>query len=110
MFDKKAPQICGAFFMAGIYIHIPFCLSKCAYCGFYSVPSVKRKTEVLESLKQEMVEREDYLHGEPVGTIYFGGGTPSLLKVEEIGELLQLIKERFEIIIPAYAIEKLSII
>ena len=83
--------------MAGIYIHIPFCLSKCAYCGFYSVPSVKRKTEVLESLKQEMVEREDYLHGEPVGTIYFGGGTPSLLKVEEIGELLQLIKERFEI-------------
>ena len=97
MFDKKAPQICGAFFMAGIYIHIPFCLSKCAYCGFYSVPSVKRKAEVLESLKQEMVEREDYLHGEPVGTIYFGGGTPSLLKVEEIGVLLQLIKEHFEI-------------
>lgn len=41
--------------------------------------------------------RKDYLHGEPVGTIYFGGGTPSLLKVEEIGELLQLIKEHFEI-------------
>ena len=83
--------------MSGIYLHIPFCLSKCAYCGFYSVPSVKRKAEVLETLKQEMVVRKDYLHGEPVGTIYFGGGTPSLLKVEEIGELLHLIKQHFEI-------------
>lgn len=83
--------------MSGIYLHIPFCLSKCAYCGFYSVPSVKRKAEVLELLMEEMVVRKDYLHGEPVGTVYFGGGTPSLLKVEEIGELLQLMREHFEI-------------
>ena len=83
--------------MSGIYIHIPFCLSKCAYCGFYSVPSVKRKTEVLESLKQELVARKDYLHGEPVETVYFGGGTPSLLMVEEIGALLDLIKKHYEL-------------
>ena len=83
--------------MAGIYLHIPFCLSKCAYCGFYSVPSVKRKAEVLEALKQEMVSRKAYLHGETIGTIYFGGGTPSLLTVDEIKALLDLIKEHYRV-------------
>ena len=83
--------------MAGIYIHIPFCLSKCAYCGFYSIPSLKRKDEFLEALKQEIVLRKDYLRGRPVGTIYFGGGTPSILRVEEIGALLHLIKEHFDV-------------
>lgn len=81
--------------MAGIYIHIPFCNSKCAYCGFYSIPSQKRKAEFLEALKQEMVSRKDYLHGEAVETIYFGGGTPSILKVEEIENLLGLIQEHY---------------
>ena len=81
--------------MAGIYIHIPFCNSKCAYCGFYSIPSQKRKAEFLEALKQEMVSRKDYLHGEAVETIYFGGGTPSILKVEEIENLLGLIQEYY---------------
>ena len=83
--------------MAGIYIHIPFCLSKCAYCGFYSIPSQKRKAEFLESLRQEIIERKDYLHGETVETIYFGGGTPSILKVEEIGQLLGMIKEQYDL-------------
>lgn len=83
--------------MAGIYIHIPFCNSKCAYCGFYSIPSQKRKAEFLEALKQEMVSRKDYLHGEAVETIYFGGGTPSILKVEEIEYLLGLIQEYYSV-------------
>lgn len=83
--------------MAGIYIHIPFCNSKCAYCGFYSIPSQKRKAEFLEALKQEMVSRKDYLHGEAVETIYFGGGTPSILKVEEIENLLGLIQEYYSV-------------
>lgn len=83
--------------MSGIYIHIPFCLSKCAYCGFYSVPSVKRKADFMEALKQEIVSRKDYLHGEKVETIYFGGGTPSLLKVDEIDALLKLLSDTFEI-------------
>lgn len=51
----------------------------------------------MESLKREIVSRKDYLHGERVETIYFGGGTPSLLKVEEIGALLQLLGDTFEI-------------
>ncbi|MBR6847735.1 MAG: radical SAM family heme chaperone HemW [Bacteroidales bacterium] len=83
--------------MAGIYIHIPFCNSKCAYCGFYSIPSQKRKAEFLEALKQEMVSRKDYLHGEAVETIYFGGGTPSILKVKEIENLLGLIQEYYSV-------------
>ena len=77
--------------MAGIYIHIPFCNSKCGYCGFYSLPSLKLKDRFLEALKTEIVMRKDYLHGQTVNTIYFGGGTPSLLSIEEIGELLHLI-------------------
>ena len=82
--------------MSGLYIHIPFCNSKCAYCGFYSIPSLKRKAECLETLKREVISRRDYLQGEPVETIYFGGGTPSILKVEEIGDLLRLVKDSYE--------------
>ena len=84
--------------MSGIYIHIPFCLSKCAYCGFYSVPSVRRKAEFMEALKQEIVSRKDYLHGEKVETIYFGGGTPSLLNADEIDALLRLLNNTFEMV------------
>ena len=83
--------------MSGIYFHIPFCLSKCAYCGFYSVATLKRKAEFLEALKHETVSRKDYLHGEPVSTIYFGGGTPSLLTIEELKEILALLHDSFEI-------------
>lgn len=83
--------------MAGIYIHIPFCASKCAYCGFYSIASQKLKSEFLEALKCEIVERENYLHGESISTIYFGGGTPSLLNANEINDLLMLIKDHYEI-------------
>lgn len=83
--------------MSGIYLHIPFCNSKCAYCGFYSVPSLKRKEAFLEALKQEVVSRKDYLHGETIETIYFGGGTPSLLKVDEIGDLLRLVKNSYAV-------------
>ena len=102
--------------MAGIYIHIPFCNSKCAYCGFYSLPSLKLKEQFWEALKAEIVARKDYLkqrshcgldpqspslleshHTPPINTIYFGGGTPSLLSIKEIGELLQLIKETYPV-------------
>lgn len=102
--------------MAGIYIHIPFCNSKCAYCGFYSLPSLKLKEQFWEALKAEIVARKDYLkqrshcgldpqspsllqshHTPPINTIYFGGGTPSLLSIKEISELLHLIKETYPI-------------
>ena len=83
--------------MAGIYIHIPFCNSKCAYCGFYSIPSLKCKREFLETLRQEMVLRKDYLQGAPISTIYFGGGTPSVLSVEELGTILQKVQTLFAV-------------
>ena len=83
--------------MSGLYIHIPFCLSKCAYCGFYSVATVKRKEDYLKALKQEIVSRKDYLHGEKAETAYFGGGTPSLLTIEELKEVFTTLQGCFEI-------------
>ena len=83
--------------MAGIYIHIPFCNSKCAYCGFYSLPSLKLKDKFLKTLKQEIVARKEYLHGKAINTIYFGGGTPSLLSIKEISEVLRLINTHYPV-------------
>ena len=77
--------------MAGIYIHIPFCNSKCAYCGFYSIASQKQKSAFLEALHSEIAQRTDYLKGEEIDTIYFGGGTPSILLVEEIKGILECV-------------------
>ena len=100
--------------MAGIYIHIPFCKSKCGYCGFYSLPSLKLKDRFLEALKTEIVMRKDYLQHEPhcgigpqspalegshgpttFNTVYFGGGTPSLLGTDEIEGLMQVIRAHY---------------
>ncbi|MCQ2301816.1 MAG: radical SAM family heme chaperone HemW [Bacteroidales bacterium] len=77
--------------MAGIYIHIPFCNSKCAYCGFYSIASQKQKSAFLEALHSEIAQRTDYLKGEEIDTIYFGGGTPSILSIEEIKGILECV-------------------
>ena len=83
--------------MAGIYIHIPFCNSKCAYCGFYSIASQKQKSAFLEALHTEIALRTDYLNGEEIGTIYFGGGTPSVLSVEEIKGILESVFRHFKV-------------
>ena len=83
--------------MAGLYIHIPFCKSKCGYCGFYSLPSVKLKEQFLEALGKEIVLRKDYLDGKTINTIYFGGGTPSLLSVAEIDDLLHRINDHYPV-------------
>ena len=84
--------------MAGIYIHIPFCKSKCAYCNFFSLASESKINDYVEALKKEIVLRKNYLGGEIVKTIYFGGGTPSLLSVENIEEILELLNKNYEII------------
>lgn len=83
--------------MAGIYIHIPFCNSKCAYCGFYSIASQKQKSAFLEALHTEIALRTDYLNGEEIGTIYFGGGTPSILSVEEIKGILESVFRHYKV-------------
>lgn len=84
--------------MAGIYFHIPFCNSKCSYCGFYSIASQKQRTGFVEALKRETVARKSYLRSHPVSTIYFGGGTPSLLSVEEIRSLLDLVSVHYDLL------------
>lgn len=83
--------------MAGIYIHIPFCKSRCIYCGFYSTTEQSLRNRYIGSLVEEMAERTDYLHGEPVGSIYIGGGTPSLLSADELSLLVRSLKEHFKI-------------
>ncbi|MBR5663991.1 MAG: coproporphyrinogen III oxidase, partial [Bacteroidales bacterium] len=76
--------------MAGIYLHIPFCKSKCAYCNFFSVVSEKQRADFLDALKREAVTRKKYLENEEIRTVYFGGGTPSLLKPSEIADILDV--------------------
>jgi oxygen-independent coproporphyrinogen-3 oxidase len=71
------------------YIHIPFCLSKCKYCDFVSGESLRFKDEYLAALHKEIVAK---YQNEPLKTLYFGGGTPSLLEVEDIKNLISLFK------------------
>ncbi|MEG1685140.1 MAG: radical SAM family heme chaperone HemW [Bacteroides sp.] len=65
--------------MAGIYLHIPFCKSRCIYCDFYSTTQNEWIERYIDALCLELELRKDYLQGEPIETIYFGGGTPSQL-------------------------------
>ena len=81
--------------MAGIYIHIPFCKTKCHYCDFYKSTDFGAKTDFLSALKQEISSRKDELQQEKIASIYFGGGTPSVLKTDEIKEILDLIQRLF---------------
>ena len=74
--------------MAGIYIHIPFCKSRCIYCGFYSTTSLERRRAYVDALVRELEKRKDYLWDERIDTIDFGGGTPSLLPPEEVERIL----------------------
>jgi oxygen-independent coproporphyrinogen-3 oxidase len=78
--------------MAGIYIHIPFCKKICNYCDFYKIQTLEAIPGYLASLKKEIDARRNYLNGEIIETIYFGGGTPSVLKVSEISDILDQIR------------------
>lgn len=83
--------------MAGIYLHIPFCKSKCPYCNFFSVASLRSKTVFVEALLLEMNLQRIYLDSRLVNTIYFGGGTPSVLESSEISLILRKLRETFSI-------------
>ena len=76
--------------MAGLYIHIPFCKSRCIYCGFYSTTATELIGEYTNAICKELELRKEYLH-ESVSTIYFGGGTPSLLSFDETARILNAI-------------------
>lgn len=81
----------------GIYIHIPFCKQACHYCDFHFSTSLKKKEELVQMLCRELELRKDELSEEKVETIYFGGGTPSLLQAEELQKIFDTIYANFDI-------------
>ena len=84
--------------MAGLYLHIPFCEHKCIYCDFYSIISYSNVSTYLEALKKEIRNyAADYSEGRKIISIFFGGGTPSLLQPSEVEEILNLIATKFSI-------------
>lgn len=87
--------------MHGVYIHIPFCKTKCLYCDFYSIgtadcldPAVREK--FIRALKNEIDGNRNYIGAGPVGTIYIGGGTPSLLSPDGIQEIIDAVKNSWD--------------
>lgn len=82
--------------MAGLYFHIPFCKRVCAYCDFFKEVGTGRMDELVGAMHRELVERRDYLGGEPVRTRYFGGGTPSLCPPATIRGLLDRATQLFD--------------
>lgn len=81
--------------MPGIYLHIPFCIKKCHYCDFYSITNQEKKTSFINALLKEIEIQQDYLSKKIIHTIYFGGGTPSILTSSEIEKILTQIKKYF---------------
>ena len=83
--------------MAGIYIHIPFCRKLCHYCNFHRTVYVKKKSILLEALIKEIELRKNYLDNDSIESIYFGGGTPSILNVGELSGLTGAIYNTFKV-------------
>jgi oxygen-independent coproporphyrinogen-3 oxidase len=84
--------------LAGIYIHIPFCKQACFYCDFHFSTSLKKKDELISCLIKEIELRKDELQNEIVETIYFGGGTPSMLSSKEISTLIDAVYKNHTVI------------
>ncbi|WP_417350875.1 radical SAM family heme chaperone HemW [Flavobacterium alkalisoli] len=81
--------------MAGIYIHIPFCRQACHYCDFHFSTSMKKKDEMVNALAKEISQRKNEFTNETVETIYFGGGTPSVLSNKEIDFLIDAVYKNY---------------
>lgn len=81
--------------MAGLYLHIPFCKQACYYCDFHFSTNQSRKTEMINALIEEMSLQREYLGSEKINTIYFGGGTPSLLNEKELDKIMSAIAKYF---------------
>jgi len=82
--------------VSGIYIHIPFCKQACYYCDFHFSTSLKKKNDLINALIKEIVLRKQEIT-EPIQTIYFGGGTPSILSTDELQFLLDTIYENYSV-------------
>ncbi|HLG40661.1 MAG TPA: radical SAM family heme chaperone HemW [Chitinophagaceae bacterium] len=83
--------------MAGIYIHIPFCKQACHYCNFHFATSLRHTNELVAALLRETELRQEYFGQDPVETIYFGGGTPSLLEIEDLRLQIDKIKAVYNV-------------
>jgi oxygen-independent coproporphyrinogen III oxidase len=83
--------------MAGIYIHIPFCKKICSYCDFYKIVATDDHLTFIDTLLTEAEQRKNYLSDEIVSTLYFGGGTPSVLSIKEISKILDRLSTLFKI-------------
>lgn len=84
--------------MSGIYIHIPFCKQACHYCDFHFSTSMGKKEAMISALQKELVLRKSEFKDEVVETIYFGGGTPSVLTSEEINSIIQSVYENYKVV------------
>lgn len=83
--------------MSGIYIHIPFCKQACHYCDFHFSTQMKKKDAMVDALVREMELRKSELGDEVVETIYFGGGTPSVLDLKELERLIQAVYDHYKV-------------
>ncbi|WP_298418707.1 radical SAM family heme chaperone HemW [uncultured Kordia sp.] len=84
--------------MAGIYIHIPFCKQACHYCDFHFSTSLAKKDTMLDAIQKELKLRKAELKDVNIETIYFGGGTPSLLSLAEINKILKVVQENYTVV------------
>jgi oxygen-independent coproporphyrinogen-3 oxidase len=84
--------------MSGIYIHIPFCKQACHYCDFHFSTSLKKKDEMVLALAKEITLRKDEFKGETVETIYFGGGTPSILQTSDLRLLIDTVFQNYKVV------------
>ncbi|MEG1076404.1 MAG: radical SAM family heme chaperone HemW [Mucinivorans sp.] len=80
-----------------IYIHIPFCASKCFYCDFYSVASRGGMDDVLAAMVREIEHRRHFLNDRPSETLYFGGGTPSILSIDQFSLIVDALRSNFDL-------------
>jgi oxygen-independent coproporphyrinogen-3 oxidase len=81
--------------LAGLYIHIPFCRRTCHYCNFHFSTSLRLKTEMIDALVREVQLRADYLEKRELATVYFGGGTPSVLEERDLEKLFSAVSAYF---------------
>jgi len=83
--------------VAGIYFHIPFCKQTCIYCDFHFKAGKHNSLPMTQAMGKELVYRKEEVSNKEITTLYFGGGTPSLLSIEEIGRLLNLVYSHFSV-------------
>lgn len=81
--------------MAGLYIHIPFCKQACHYCDFHFSTNQDQRTRLCQAIAKEINLQHSYLDNEPIHTLYFGGGTPSLLSGEELNIIFESVRSHF---------------